>query len=217
MTCIAKTCKRILTFAIAAATAMTASAGLSIKECFINAPREVIATIDSLTRVEMLLYLEAGSPTPSKNMLDGQARIINLTDDMITFSNSAASEVTIARLPAGRDSVLLVLTTVALPALDTGARMYSSNWTPLPAKMQLPSFNNLNLWLTPEAKGHEADIENIVPFITAKCDFTPSTQTLLITSTVLPLIGKDNYEPIAPYMKDTISYRWTGKKWVLIK
>lgn len=203
-----------------ASTILTAIAGWghpAIPEAFVNAPRPVIPTIDSLTRVEMLLYHQAGSPTPSKNLLGGSAKVITLSPETITFSTSGASEMTVAQIPFKGDSALIVLNTVATPALDTQITMYSASWQPLPAKSQLPSLNDLSLWLTPEGKKHIALVENAVPFITARCTYDPSTLTLTAVSTIRRLIGKDNYAPIDSYLKTSILYKWTGSKWSIVK
>ena len=189
----------------------------SISDIFVNAPRHIIASLDSLTRVEMLLYHEAGSSTPSKNNLDGSSRIISRTPETITFSTSKASEVTIARIPSSKDSVILCLNTVSTPALDTNATLYTISWQQLPDKAQLPSINNLDLWLTPEGRKHRAEVENAVPFITARCTYEPATHTITAVSTIRRLIGRDNYATVDPFLKPSLLFKWNGKKWNLIK
>lgn len=201
-----------------AAIAAAAANARSVTDCFINAPKSVVTTLDSITRVEMLLYYEAGSGTPSRNTLGGPARVKHVSDNMITFSTSPASEVTIARLPAAKgDSVLLVLTTVALPALDTKAEMYAADWTPLPDRMQVPPVNDLDLWLTAEGRERRKEVENVVPFVTAYDVFAPATGLLIVSPSIVKLIGKDNFDPIADCLRRVISYEWNGKKWSLVK
>lgn len=189
----------------------------AIPQDFVTAPRDIVSALDSITRVEMLLYHQAASPTPSKNLLGGSSRVISLSPGMITFSTSEASETTMAQLPARGDSVMLVLNTVSLPALDSDAIIYNSSWQRLPQKSQLPSLNNLNLWLTPEGKKHVKEVENAVPFITAKYTFDPSTQTLTAVSTLRRVIGKENYDSIDSYLKPSLQYKWNGNKWIPVK
>ncbi len=188
-----------------------------MKDIFISAPRDVIATIDSITRVEMTLYHEAGSPTASKNLFGGPCRIEFLTDNEIQIKTSSASELRLYRLPAAKgDSVILAVTTVLLPAVDSRCVMYSSDWKPLPAKMQLPDTNNLELWLTPEGKSRRTEIENAVPFVPAYYICSTAQSSLIVDSSIRQLLGKENYDEIAACLKKVISYKWDGKKWSLI-
>ena len=53
--------------------AVTANAQSAMKNIFISAPRDVIATIDSITRGEMVLYNEAGSATHQRICLEARA------------------------------------------------------------------------------------------------------------------------------------------------
>ena len=197
--------------------AVTADAQSAMKNIFISAPRNVIATIDSITRVEMVLYNEAGSATASKNLFGGPCRINFITDEEIKVKTSPASEIALYRLPAAKgDSVILAISTVSLPATDSQAQMYSSDWQPLPTKMQLPNVNDIDLWLTPEGKTRRQEVENAVPFIPAFFIYAPATSTLAVDSSVRQLIGKENYEPISSCLKKVINYRWDGRKWTPI-
>lgn len=189
----------------------------AMKGVFVNAPREVISTIDSITRIEMILYNEAGSSTQSKNLFGGGCRINYIGDEEIRIATSVASEIAFYRLPASKgDSVILAINSINLPALDSRATMYASDWHQLPAKMQLPSVNDLDLWLTEEGKERRMEIENLVPFITSVMIYSSETSTLSASSTLPDLIGKDEYEKFASCLKKVVRFKWNGRKWTLM-
>ena len=195
-------------------SAMTVSARTAMKDIFVNSPRDIFTTIDSITRVEMVLYNEAGSETMSKNLFGGPCRIDYISDTELKVKTSPASSTDLYRLPAAKgDSVILAVTSVSLPAVDSHATMYSADWKELPAKMQLPSVNDLDVWLTDEGKERRREVENAVPFVPALFVYSSATCTLVVDSSIRQLIGKDNYEQISSCLKKAISYRWDGRKW----
>lgn len=206
-----------LLFGILAAVASAAGGG-SVRQRFYDAPKSILTTLDSIKRVEMVLYHEAGSTTPSQNGLGGPSRVVDEGDDFIMLTTSEATAMTIVQIPSqGRDSVLMILSDVSLPATDTSVMMYDLDWQTLPAKMQMPSFNDLAMWLTAEGRAHREEVENAVPFITARGRYDSDTRTITFISTITDLIGSQNYIAIEPYLKSSISYRWTGKKWLPVK
>lgn len=207
--------KKILLLMITAATAAVAGMAMTPREAFVNAPREIIVAIDSITRLDMLDYYDSGSQGASRNAFGGEASVKMLNDEMITVATTKSSEVTISLLPCGRDTMFLVINTLALPAPDSYAAVYHSDWTLASDRHQPADHNDLSLWLDSNARGHESGIENAVPFIPAIYTYTDGVLTM--THTLRRLLGDTDYEFVMPYMKKTIGYRWDRGKWKKLK
>lgn len=206
--------KKFLFLLVSAVMAMSASA-LTARDAFVTAPRDVIAAIDSITRLDMLDYFASGSSVASRNAFGGDAMVKSLSDGSITVGTSVSSEVTIALLPAGRDTMLLVINTLALPVPDSKATVYNRDWTLAAGKVQLSSHNDLDRWLTPEAKQRRAEIENAIPFVSAI--YAYGNGELTVTNTLARLLPADDYALVKSYLKPANVYRWTGKKWSEVK
>lgn len=181
------------------------------REAFITAPREVFVSIDSLTRLDMLDYYESGSAVGSRNLLGGTSQVKFLTDNAITVSTSGSSEVVVSLMTAGSDTTLLAVNTIVLPAANSRATVYDRDWKPLPAKVQLPSHNDLSLWMLPQYKDRVKELENMIPFIPAVYSYNNGVLTM--THTLGKVLSTDDYKRVKTMLKPTISYQWTGKKW----
>lgn len=199
---------------VAVMTAAGASA-LTPREAFVNAPRQVITAIDSITRLDMIDYYECGSSVPSRNTFGGDSRVTLMSDDAITVSTSSSSEVTIALLPGARDTMLIVVNTLALPAPDSKVTIYDRDWNPAGRKLQLPDHNDLSLWMGADAKKRRSELENLIPFIPAI--YTYKDGVLTVTHTLGRILPADDYKTVKPLLRPSIGYRWNGKKWTAIK
>ena len=206
---------RTLILASLPAAASLSAAALTPREAFIKAPAEIIETIDSITRLDMLDYYDSGSTVSSRNAFGGDASVKSANDTSITVSTSNVAEVTLVPLATNRrDSVLLVINTLALPAPDSYAVTYDRNWH-LDPKLSLPDHNNLDLWLLPSGRDVRDKIENAVPFISAI--YTYTNDTLTMTQTLSKLIPADDYKFVKPYLRPSISFVWNGKNWKQVK
>jgi len=206
--------RRILILLIGICIAMSAMA-LTPREAFVKAPREVISAIDSLTRLDMLDYFDSGSTVASRNAFGGDVRVKSLTDESITIATSPSSDVSIIVLPATSDTMLLVVNTLALPAPDCNATVYTSDWKKAAKKAQLPGHNNLSLWIVSSDKPQMDNLENLIPFIPAIYNY--NNGILSVTNTLGRLLPADDYKKIKPYIRSSVDYNWTGKKWNRMK
>lgn len=183
---------------------------LTPQEAFVTAPREVIVAIDSLTRLDMIDYYDAQSTVASRNAMGGEAMVTSITDSSITLNTSKSSQVTITLLPTRRDTVIMVINTLALPTPDSYMTLYNSRWEELPQKQQLRSHNDLTLWLLPVSKARQQDIENAIPFIPAI--YTYNNGTLTVTHTLKRLLPVDEYDMVKDHLRPSLTYQFSPEK-----
>ncbi len=188
---------------------------LTPRQAFISAPSEIISTIDSITRLDMIDYFEAGATGASHNALGGDCRITALDDSHIALETSGVSSLDLFLLPAGRNTAIAVISSLRLPAHDATLNMFSSSWQPNnPGKLP-PTFNNLDLWLLPEGRNERTMIENIVPFIPVS--MVISDNNLIVSNTLNELLTPDDFNKVKNFIIPSLTYVWNGKRWTALK
>lgn len=200
-----------LLLALIAAT-LTAAAQLTPSSVFTSAPADIFPLLDKNTRLDMVDYFTGGLDTPSANRLNGRSAITELTPSTLTvrISDSATSQ--IALLPAGADTIVALVTTVATPGLDSSVRFFTRDWAPLAGGDYLPAAS-WNDWIT---KGHKADeVTQFAPFMLASYVIDPSTLSLTANNNLSTFLDSEIYAMIAEALRQSITYSWNGKRYTL--
>lgn len=211
---------RNILLAVTAATALVvapcAQAQLTATGAFTKAPRQVFPMLDKNARLDMVDYFNSGMTTPSTNALKGKSRITAIATLSMTISMTEASDYQLALLPAGSDTIIAVITTVATPAPDSKMALYSKDWT---ANVTAKLFNKplLRDWLTSEGRKNSDDVESLVPFLLISYSYDPATTTLTLTNNTGSFLSEEIYETVRPYLLSSLSYRWDGKKFAPVK
>ncbi|MCC8070695.1 MAG: DUF3256 family protein [Bacteroidales bacterium] len=191
-------------------TATIGAQGLTASEAFASAPQQIFPLLDLNTRLDMMDYFNSGSTTASTNNLQGKSRITTLNDDNMIIELTEATTCQLAILPAGKDTIIAVITTVATPVADSSLALYSDDWeTDLTARAwKAPT---LLEWLTTDGRSHRDEVEGIVPFMLVKYTYDPSQQVLTLTNNTSAFLGDDVYSIVGSYISPVLTYRWTGK------
>lgn len=194
----------------ASAAAVTASSA------FVTAPRAVVPMIDSLTRLDMVDYFSSGLETPSTNVLGGDVKVTALDNNMLSFNTSSAGRRDILLLPAGRDTLIAVITTLSLPGSDSTIDFYTGSWRPLnrDSYFKVPS---LKEWLTPAGRDKSATVAEAVPFMVVAYSFDPEESTLTLTNSFNSITSREDSTAIAGLVVPELHYKWTGKKFKPVK
>lgn len=185
---------------------------------FVSAPLSVIPTIDKMTRMDMIDYFRAGSDRASKNRFGGDCRILEDSHEKIVISTSGSSEYTIALLPApGRklERLIMVIRTLKTPAEDSSVSFYDSDWKEVTGVFTMPLLED---WMLPQAKKkNRKDIENAVPFIMAKCNYSTDDYTVTFIPNLADYIPEESLDLAKASIKESIVYHWNGKRMIMEK
>lgn len=205
---------------VLAAVALTAApdidAQVTSRSAFTTAPTKVLPTLPQSTRLDMLDYFDGGSAKLMTNALDGPAKIEALEDQLIELTTGSSSRMALAVLPSGKKEIIMVVSQLATPAIDSYIKFYNSRWDELDAD-KLFSEPSLDDWVG-KLKGDErVDAENIFPLITYKADYQPSTKTLTLTPTVKELLPEETRERGMKMLARSLTYQWNGKQFKLVK
>lgn len=122
---------RLTVLALAALCGLGASARSAI-DIFVQAPDTLFPLFSRTARMDMADYHRYNLPTPVANALGGQSRIVESADDALLVQVGANSQVQLAVLPQGADTVVAVVETVLTPMADSGIGFYRlSDWRPV--------------------------------------------------------------------------------------
>ena len=58
------------------------------------------------------------------------------------------------------------------------------------------------------------EVEGLVPFLLVSYSYDPASATLTMTNNTGAFLSADVYELVSPCLKETVTYRWDGKKFV---
>lgn len=201
--------KLFLTIVTALLMTPAISATRTVGEHFADTRADsVFDMLTAVTRLDMLDYYRSGMTTPSKNALEGQARILSLTDTMLTMRYGAGIVVDIVRLDGPRPT-LMVIETVPLPEADSHLSFYDENWRAvkhIPIKMPM-----LSDWLTDQSRDTRNAVERAIPFMTYTAAYDPTSDTLTFTQTISSYFG-DKAPDELRFIKPRLEYRWTGSQ-----
>lgn len=199
----------ILSLLLSASALCCAAQTPTAADIFAAAPQTIFPLLDHTTRLEMIEYFKAAPSTPSKNIFDGSSTITDMTPQSLTVKLTDSSQAQIALLPDGNDTIIILITTLATPGLDSTVAFYTTDWQPLPAtKYHKPP--TLNDWLV--SSSDEGLVNAIVPFMLASAQFDPAAATLTYTCRLADYLGNDTFSTISSSLHPTITYTWTGKK-----
>lgn len=200
--------KRLLTGCrIAVAAMMIAACGVvpalqaqvTAPLVFIKSPASVLPTLDKNTRLDMVDYFKGGMATASPTSLNGEARVTSMSDRQIEFTTSENGRMSMSPVKYGRDTVIVVVKTIDLPAPDSRVELYSwPGWNLIDSK----DSGVVADWVTPAARkdNRTADVENALNFMTASATFDPETSTIVFVPTVAAVVSDKEYEKVSPYI-----------------
>lgn len=205
----------LLTTALCCAAAFCAAPrhgarAATASELFAKAPARVFPTVDSLTRLDMIDYFNSGSPKASRNLLRGDCRVTAVGDTRLEFSSSDISSHAIELVPGAKgDTVVMLISTIRVPAEDSRVRFFDTSWRELDGLMPAPSLAD---WLTEEGRKERTDVENAVPFILCKAAYNPVASVLTLTCDPGAYLPEEALPVAARCLRGSLSYRWDGKR-----
>lgn len=203
--------RNIFAAALLILSAATAWGQLTAAKAFSTMPDKLMPLLDRSTRLDMIDYFNSGSSTPSKNSMAGQSRIMELTPQTAVVQLSPASTCEIALLPAGSDTLIAVISTVATPAPDSKLHVYTSDWS-RDLTSQVFTAPQLTDWLTGDGRKNIAEVETMVPFMLAGGKYDPATGSYVLTNNVSQFLTEEVYKPMSGYFQPTLVYKWNGKR-----
>ncbi|MDE6287317.1 MAG: DUF3256 family protein [Muribaculaceae bacterium] len=195
-----------LPLTLLAAAAVLGGAARTAADFFITAPSSVMPFTSSNLRMDMLDYYRYGS---DRTMPDRSATPLRITAEsertMTVAVGEEGARVQLAVLPAGKDTLVAVGTTVTLPAPDSRVDIYNKDWTP--ARVKTPAWPAYSDWVT--AADYETEAR--LPFVPAEAAFDTTAKVLPFTCRADSFLAPDEYEMLRGSLVPAIVYDVKGK------
>lgn len=177
---------------------------------FTSAPDRIVRLLPQSTRLDMVDYFNYGSSHLSDNFFGGKARITALSDTTVSLVVDADVSMQFAVLPAASDTVIAVITTLALPVSDSAVKFYTTDWRPaVKTGFDMPPYTD---WLTPEGKKKIDEITLHLQFIPVEAAFTTDGSQLILTNQARNYLSSQQFEEFAPYLIDEIVFDVKGAR-----
>lgn len=207
--------RRLILLLMAVATTAVAYSQITASAAFRDAPSSVLPLLDRNTRLDMIDYFNSGSAKASKNSMQGQLRITDLSPMSLSASLTGSSDCQLALLPMRGDTAIVYIETVRLPASDSRVKVYDRNWKPMASKSFVqPTVAD---WLTKDGEKNSATVNALVPFMLASAKYAPETQTLTLSNRLADFLSPDIYEQVSPYLLPELTYRWDSSRFTRVK
>ncbi len=205
----------ILSLIILCAGVLSSVAQFSATQAFASAPTKAFPLLEKNTRLDMIDYFNSGSSTASTNMLGGSSRITAITPMDMRIAMTESTTYQIAILETSSDSIIALIETIAMPALDSRISFYDRNWNKLDGKQfTAPSLRD---WLNDTGKKEIEMVKTIIPFLIVSYEYDATTKTLTLTNNINDFVSVEHTEQVNSYFIPSLTYRWNGKKFSLVK
>jgi hypothetical protein len=173
----------------------------------------VFRLVDNTNRLDMVDYYDAGLTRPVKSFFEDSVIITSMTPEQIGVRYTPSDDMVLTVLPAGKDSVLMLIETFSLPIRDSHITFYSTDWKPLKkAPFKEPTLKD---WLTNDTRANRLAVEDAIKFMFVKADYDPATKTLTLTNNTA-----QNFVDVPKalsLLKPSISYVWDGSAMKQVK
>lgn len=194
-------------------------ARLTAEKAFIDAPTSRFPLIPKMKRMDMVDYFNSSVDKSSENILGGESKILsNSPDKIVVEVVGGASDVTSVSLAKyGSDTILIVTSNVATPAIDGMISFYTADWKPLKSKNELFKEPQFSDWVDSRTRPDMSDLRNAIPFVMAEYEYNPETRILTLKSTYTDYLDNDNSGVAGEHLFKELRYKWNGKKMQRIK
>lgn len=195
-------------------TAFTVNAR-TIKDLFVAEPGEVFPLLSQRSRLDMVDYLNAGRMVEVDNNLAHGTRFNKVTDTYMSVRVSGSSMVELLLMPISKkDSVIVAVTTVELPAKDSRIAFYNTKWEQLDSKSFMPAITMQDFIAIPKGdKTKKETILDAIEFPIISYSIDPESRVITARQGLKDYMSKEDYDRIAPYLTDTITLTPKGKKY----
>lgn len=165
---------------------------------FTTAPDAVIRLIPQATRLDMVDYFNYGSQRASDNFFGGPARIASISDNTLSFNADDNVSVQLAVIPARTDTVIAIVTTLALPVKDSAVKFYTKDWQPLKKSVfEMPPYTG---WVTSEGLSNETDLRLNLPFMPVEAVFSDDASSLTLYNRAADYLGDRQELPFSRWV-----------------
>lgn len=196
---------RLVSLVLMCLAVCPAVAGRTVRDFFASEPGKVFPLLDESSRLDMMDYFEAGKRVYPRTAMGTTSHIDTLTTSYIKLHTSDVREVALRMFTTKRDTVIAVLETIAIPALDSRLTLYDRNWKPLPDKRQVKT-PRIAQFIRPGTPQRIIDeLNDAVAFDVVEMRFEGDNfDTLVARHSLRQFLTPQVWKTFAPHLLDSI-------------
>lgn len=193
--------------------AVLPAGGRTLKDLFKEMPDSLLPVLTRENRLDCVDFIESGMKANVKNRFGELSSLQTLTATYAKLSLSPSSQVEMAMLEKGSDTLVCMVRTWLLPLQQSEVSFYTADWRPLEASkyITLPKAGDFVHTETGRETTDDVLRRADVPLISAVLD--AATHDLVFS---IRLDG-DNPElkrELAPYVREKLTYHWRDGRFV---
>lgn len=198
---------------------------LTAPEVFKSLPVSVLDLLRPSERLDMLDYAAVDSMRPTRNTL-GEFSVLTFVNRQaldVKLTNVSSLAIRILQTKKKGDVAMTIYTVGRGECSeDSQLNFYDADMQQLPLKnfMSLPTIDNFLVdnkdWKNIPGNATRKEILSKIPFITVAYSMAPGSDLLTARLTIGKYMPKENYESVAPYLKEELRYRWDGMAFRLV-
>jgi len=168
----------------------------TMREVFIAMPDSIEPLLSKNNRMDMIDFIDSHMQARVTNRLDEQSIMDTLTVDYVKVSLSSNAVMEMKLYEKGTEKVLLLVHTVGGPVKGSELCFFTSDWKPLEAQFELPSFSSYEV--NPRESLTEEQIElleGLADLELVEMELSPSNNMLLCTPSI-SILSKEDQEKV---------------------
>lgn len=184
----------------------------SIMDFFVSEQGELLSLLPKNTRMDMIDYYNAGRVIEAKNNLGEGTRFNKVTDNYISLQLTKSCTVEMMLIPVSKkDSVIIAIKTLELPAKDSEITFYDTSWQPLATKRYFKPVSMKDFIRIPKGdKTKKETVLEAIDFPIVSYTINPDKATIIARHGLSEYMSKEDYKKIKPYLQDSINYTLQG-------
>jgi hypothetical protein len=176
----------------------------TISDFFIDEPGHILPLLDKRVKMDMIDYENEGIKKEFNNAFGEGSHITSMSDSHISVKVSNSSSVEMLLIPCKKDSVILTISTFAIPAKDSRVECFNTSWGKIDSKkyFKAPTMNDFIVI----PKGDKTKKKTILEAIEFPIIYYSLNNDGTITArhSLKEYMSKEDFDKIAPYLKDEI-------------
>ena len=178
----------------------------TIQELFIEEPGQVLPLLSKKVKMDMIDYHNEGINKELPNALGNGTHFISVTDNFISLHTSNSTTVELLLTHHKKDSVIVTITTVSLPARDSRIEFYNTNWEKINVKKLIKTPTMKDFITIPKGdKTKKETVLKAIDFPLISYSINPDNCTITARHSLKEYMSDEDYEKISPYLKEHIT------------
>ena len=183
----------------------------TIKDIFLSEPGYLMPLLPKSAKMDMIDYLSVGQMADVNNALGKGTHFNKVTDNYMSVHISNGSTVELLLMPVSkRDTIVVAVTTFSLPAKDSRIEFFSTDWkryVRTKSFMKEPTMKDF-ISIPKGDKTKKETVLAAIDFPVIQYRINPDNNTIIATHSLKEYMSKDDYEKIAPYLRESLEYKF---------